>query len=448
MPVSSNRASSVAPARRSRSASRSRTGSAPTASSNRASSVAPARRSSNASGSRTLPASPNRARSARSAPVAARRTKTAAVATKAESVQVGMGSTPFIVIVCLVVCFSLLGLTMVLSASSVTSLTTTGSPWGVFTSQAVWLGLGAAVCLAATFFDYHLLRRITVPALIVSIALLGLVLLPGLGVSVNGAQRWLRLGPIQFQPSELAKLALVLFAADNLARSDSVDVRRSLKPIMAVLVVYGGLILLQPNLGTTIIIFAIGITALFASGVQLQIVGSIGMFSAICATGLAYFASYRRERLLAFRDPWSDPLDTTWQTLNSLVSVANGGVTGVGIGQSRGKFGFLPEAHNDFVFAVTAEEFGLVGASVVVVGFVLFGLVSLVVARRADRFGALLVIGVTSWILVQAFINIGGVLGVLPLTGVPLPFMSAGGTSLITTLAGVGIVLNVARSHR
>ena len=429
------------------SASSSRTrSSTPAVSSTRTRSGAPNRQRKRPAGSRTGAGSSSRAGSA--APATARRTKTAAATKKSAPVHVGMGSTPFIVIVCLVVCFSLLGLTMVLSASSVTSLTSTGSPWGVFTSQAVWLGLGAVVCLVATFFDYRLLQRITVPALITSFVLLGLVLIPGLGVEVNGATRWLRLGPLQFQPSEVAKLALVLFAADNLARSNSVDTQRSLKPIMAVLGLYGGLILLQPNLGTTIIVFAIGITALFASGVRLQVVASIGMFSAIVASGLAYFATYRRQRLLAFRDPWSDPLDTTWQTLNSLVSVANGGVTGVGIGQSRGKFGFLPEAHNDFVFAVTAEEFGLVGASVVVVGYVLFGLVCLVVARRADRFGALLVMGVASWILVQAFINIGGVLGVLPLTGVPLPFMSAGGTSIVTTLAGVGIVLNVARSNR
>lgn len=382
----------------------------------------------------------------RATPKSARRSKTSTVRSAGRSV--GLGSTPFLIIVGLVTCFSLLGLTMVLSASSVTSLTRDGSPWGEFGTQAKWLGLGAITCVAATYFDHRLLRRLTVPALALSFILLTLVLVPQFGVSVNGAQRWLRLGPVQFQPSELAKIALVLFAADNLARSKSVDVHRSLKPIMVVLVVYGTLILLQPNLGTTIIIFAIGIAALFASGVRLQIVATIGLISAVGAAALAYFASYRRQRLLAFRDPWSDPLDTTWQTLNSLVSVANGGVTGVGIGESRGKYGFLPEAHNDFVFAVTAEEFGLVGATVVVIGYVAFGLVSLVIARRADRFGALLVIGVASWISVQAFVNIGGVLGVLPMTGVPLPFMSAGGTSLITTLAGVGIILNVARSHR
>lgn len=378
----------------------------------------------------------------RTRPTHARRTKSST----ANHSQVG--STPFIMLLGIVVCFSLLGLTMVLSASSVTSLTRTGSPWGEFTSQAMWLGIGVLACAATTLIDHRLLRRLTVPALIASFVLLIMVLLPWFGISVNGAQRWIRLGPLQFQPSEIAKLTLVLFAADNLARSKTVDVERSLRPILIVLMAYGGLILMQPNLGTTIIIFVIGISTLFASGIRLWVIAVLGTLSAAGAGALAYFAPYRRDRLLAFLDPWSDPLDEGWQTIQSLVSVANGGVRGVGIGESRGKYGFLPEAHNDFVFAVTAEEFGLVGASVVVLGYVLFGLVALVIARRADRFGALLVVGIASWILVQAFINIGAVLGVMPITGVPLPFMSAGGTSLVTTLAGVGVMLNVARSAR
>lgn len=357
-------------------------------------------------------------------------------------------ATPFVVLAGLVVCLSLLGLTMVLSASSVSSLTSTGSPWGEFISQSVWLGLGAVACVFFALFDHRWLTKVTVPVLLASMALLVLVLLPWFGVNVNGAQRWLRFGPVQFQPSELAKLALILFAADNLARSKTVDVRRSLRPIGAVLFIYGVLIMWQPNLGTAAIIFAVGIAMLFASGIRLWMIVAMGAVSGAAAGALAYFTPFRRRRLLAFRDPWSDPLGDTWQTLNSLVSVANGGVTGVGIGESRGKYGYLPEAHNDFVFAVTAEEFGFVGALTVVLGFVVFGFTALVVARRADRFGSLLVVGITVWILFQAFVNIGGVLGVLPITGVPLPFMSAGGTSLVTTLAGVGIILNVARGAK
>lgn len=413
-----------------------------TTSTSRRTATTPRRSASTSTSTRPVPKRRTGSRPTSTRPAAARRTTTAS-----RKVRPGR-STPFIALLSIVVCFSLLGLTMVLSASSVTSLTATGSPWGEFETQAMWLALGALACLATTLIDHRLLRRLTVPALIVSFVLLVMVLLPWFGISVNGAQRWIRLGPVQFQPSEVAKLALVLFAADNLARSKTVDVERSLRPILVVLIAYGGLILMQPNLGTTIIIFVIGISTLFASGIRLWVIAVLATLSAAGAGALAYLAPYRRDRLLAFLDPWSDPLDEGWQTIQSLVSVANGGVRGVGIGESRGKFGYLPEAHNDFVFAVTAEEFGLVGATVVVVGYVMFGLVALVIARRADRFGALLVIGVASWIIVQAFINIGAVLGVLPITGVPLPFMSAGGTSLVTTLAGVGVMLNVARGTR
>ena len=399
------------------------------------------RRRSQARGAKSTQRRSNERRSSR--PRAAQRTKTSAARQSAV-----VSPTPFIILLGLVVSYSLLGLTMVLSASSVTSLTQTGSPWGQFLSQAMWLGLGVVACLACAIIDHRFLRKLTVPALFVSFVLLVLVLLPGFGVEVNGAQRWLRLGPLQFQPSELAKVALILFAADNLARSKTVEMRRSLRPILIVLTIYAGLILSQPNLGTVIILFAIGIATLFASGIRLWIIVALTSLSAIGAGALAYFTPFRRRRLLAFRDPWSDPLGDTWQTLNSLVSVANGGVTGVGIGESRGKYGYLPEAHNDFVFAVTAEEFGIVGAAPVVIGYVVFGLVALAIARRADRFGALLVVGIGAWIVVQAFVNIGGVLGVMPITGVPLPFMSAGGTSLVVTLAAVGIMLNVARSSR
>ncbi|MGI9606800.1 MAG: putative lipid II flippase FtsW [Acidimicrobiales bacterium] len=342
---------------------------------------------------------------------------------------------------------SLLGLTMVLSASSVSSITRTGSPWGEFRSQLMWLGLGAVALLTTSFLDHRWLRRLTLPALLATLGLLLAVLTP-LGVNVNGAQRWLRLGAIQFQPSELAKLTLVLYAAHVLARTDRKEENQRVVPILVVLVVYGALILAQPNLGTAIIVFAIGLSILYAAGVRLWVLAIIGSVSVIGASMLAYYADYRRARLLSFMDPWADPLDGGWQTIQSLVSVANGGVTGVGIGASRGKYGYLPEAHNDFVFAVTAEEFGLVGASVVVLAFVTFGLAALLIARRADRFGSLLVVGIATWVLIQAFINVGAVLGVMPITGVPLPFMSAGGTSLVTTLAAVGVVINVARTSK
>ena len=390
----------------------------------------------------------NRAHATRTRSKPANRPRQAPRTKTSSKAAVSRSATPFLILTGLVISFSLLGLTMVLSASSVTSLTETGSPWGQFRSQAMWLGVGVVACVAGALIDHRMLRRLTVPILVVSFALLVMVLLPWFGVTVNGAQRWIRLGPVQFQPSEIAKFALALFAADNLGRSKKFDNTRSLKPILFVLSIFGALILLQPNLGTTIVLFVIGIAALFASGVRSWVIAALGVCGATAAGLLAYLTPFRRDRLFAFLDPWADPLGDGWQTIQSLVSVANGGVTGVGIGESRGKFGFLPEAHNDFVFAVTAEEFGLVGAATVVFGYVLFGLVALVVARRADRFGALLVVGIASWIVAQAFINIGSVLGVMPITGVPLPFMSAGGTSLVVTLGAVGVMLNVARSAR
>lgn len=350
-----------------------------------------------------------------------------------------------LVLIGIVVSLSTLGLTMVLSASSVTSLAETGSPWGEFRSQSIWLGLGLAVMTIISFIDYQRLRNLTVVGLGISMVMLVLVLVPSLGVEVNGAQRWLRLGPIQFQPSEIAKFALVLYGAHVLSLQKTLDLRRSVRPLVAVLITYGTLILLQPNLGTTIIVFAIGLMIMYSAGVKLWVLAGLGGISVFGASVLAFFAEYRRARLLAFMDPWASPLQEGYQTIQSLVSVANGGVTGVGIGASRGKFGFLPEAHNDFIFAVTAEEFGLVGASVVVIAYALFGFAALAIARRADRFGGLLVVGITTWVLVQAFINIGAVLGVMPITGVPLPFMSAGGTSLVSTLGGVGVILSVAR---
>lgn len=358
-----------------------------------------------------------------------------------------LSSGPFMMLLMITVCLSLLGLTMVLSASSVMSLTTTGSPWGQFRAQVAWLGLGIIAMTTMALVDHNHLRKLTLPALIGSIVLLVGVLTP-LGVSVNGAQRWIDLGPLQFQPSEIAKFTLVLYAAHVLSSEKDVSLKRAVRPILVVLVLYGALILLQPNLGTAIIMFSIGIATLYASGVRLWVLAILGSTTVVGASALAYFAEYRRARLLAFLDPWADPLDEGWQTIQSLVSVANGGVTGVGIGASRGKFGFLPEAQNDFIFAVTAEEFGLVGATVVIFGYVLFGLTALVVARRADRFGALLVVGVATWVTVQAFINIGAVLGVIPIAGVPLPLMSAGGTALVSTLAGIGVMLNVARTSR
>jgi cell division protein FtsW len=244
---------------------------------------------------------------------------------------------------------------------------------------------------------------------------------------------------------------VIVFAADLLARraDKAYDWRLTLKPVMAVFGVFAVLLMLQPNLGTTIILAAIVLALLFVAGVPGK---PLGVTVGLLAAGATFFAvaePYRFRRLMAFRDPWADPLNTGFQTIQSQVGLANGGLLGTGLGEGRAKWGFLPEAHTDFIFAIVGEELGLLGALTVVALFVGLGLLGVRTALRApDRFGMLLAAGITTWILVQAFVNIGAVVGVLPITGVPLPFVSSGGSSLLFTMAATGLLLNIARQAR
>ena len=351
----------------------------------------------------------------------------------------------------LVVVLNLFGLLMVLSASAVTALYKNGSPWYQFQRQFMWLILGSAALLFTLRIDYHRWRRFVNPLLLFSAGLLVLVLVPGVGVGANGATRWLGYGQLSIQPSELSKLALILFTADLLARrADRVhDWRLTLKPVMVVFGGFAVLLMLQPNLGTTIILAVIVLVMLFVAGVAGRPLAiAMGVLGA-GATVAAVMEPYRFRRLMAFRDPWADPLNAGFQTIQSQVGLANGGLLGTGLGEGRAKWGFLPEAHTDFIFAIIGEELGLLGALTVVALFLGIGLLGVRVALRApDRFGMLIAAGVTTWILFQAFVNIGAVVGVLPITGVPLPFVSSGGSSLLFTMAAAGLLLNVARQAR
>jgi len=351
----------------------------------------------------------------------------------------------------IVVVLNLFGLVMVLSASAVTALYEYGSPWYQFQRQFLWLCLGSAALLVTLRVDYHRWRRYTTPLLLASMGLLVLVLVPGLGVNVNGASRWLGFGQLRIQPSEMAKLTVVLFVADLLARrGDKVrDWRLGLKPVMVVFGAVALLFLLQPNLGTAIILGSIVLIMLFVAGAPLRPLGITVAGLTVGAVVLAFAEPYRFRRLMAFRDPWADPLNTGFQTVQSQTGIANGGLFGTGIGEGRAKWGFLPEAHTDFIYAIIGEELGLLGALSVVALFVALGLLGVRTALRApDRFGMLVATGVTAWILVQAFVNIGAVVGVLPITGVPLPFVSAGGSSLLFTMIAAGLLLNIARQAR
>lgn len=360
-------------------------------------------------------------------------------------------TTDFKILWVIIIALNLFGLLMILSASSVTALYQYGTSWYQFRLQAIWFVLGCGAMFFMSRYPYELLSKWMKWILIGSAALMTAVLIPGVGVSVNGASRWLGWGPLRMQPSEMAKLAVILYAADTLTRrvGQISDWKAVLRPVAIVFGGFAVLLMLQPNLGTTIILATIVLVMLFVGGAPGKPLAILSGGLVIGATVFAFTEPYRFRRLMAFRDPWADPLNTGFQTIQSQIGFANGGVLGTGLGQGRAKWGFLPEAHTDFIYAIIGEEIGLVGSALVIAMFLAFALFGVRTALHArDRFGMLLATGITTWILVQAFINIGACVGVLPITGVPLPFVSAGGSSLLFTMAASGILLNIARQER
>ena len=354
----------------------------------------------------------------------------------------------YVALAFLVTVFNLLGLVMVMSASSVVARDEYGSSWYFVLRQAAWAAAGALVLVVIARVDYHRWRRYAGPFLVLSLVLLALVFVPGVGVGANGATRWIGTGTFSIQPSELAKLALLIWVADLLARRAAYmhNTRATLRPVIVVLAAFATLVMLQPNLGTTMVLAAIALALCFVAGAPAGPLAGSTTAGLLAAVGLALVEPYRRARVLTFLDPWADPMHKGYQNIQSLVGVASGGLFGSGLGASRAKWGYLPYAHSDFIFAIIGEELGLVGSTVVVGLFVLLAIVGVRIALHApDRFGLLLATGVTAWFCVQAFVNIGAVIGILPITGVPLPFVSAGGSSLVFGMAGAGLLLSVAR---
>ncbi|MGH9032504.1 MAG: putative lipid II flippase FtsW [Acidimicrobiia bacterium] len=343
---------------------------------------------------------------------------------------------------------NIIGVVMVLSASSVASLTNYGSAWYFFQRQVLWTALGVVAFMVTARIDYHAWRRWVLPLLVLSVALLVLVLVPGIGIYVAGSRRWLGSGFFRFQPTELAKLAILLFSADVLTRRarDVYDWRRVLRPVLLVLGVMAVLVLREPDMDSTVVLALIVGTVLVVGGVRFRHLAVVGSVGALLAAILAIAEPYRRARVLTFFHPWSDSANTGYQVSQSLIALGSGGWTGVGLGAGRSKWLFLPNAHTDFIFAIIGEEVGLLGCLLVVGLFVAFGVLGTRIALRApDRFGMLLAAGVTVWVVGQAAINIGGVVGLLPVSGIPLPFVSFGGSALVFTMAAAGLLGSVAR---
>ncbi|MDA8073410.1 MAG: putative lipid II flippase FtsW [Actinomycetota bacterium] len=351
----------------------------------------------------------------------------------------------------LVVAVCAVGLVMVLSASAYTSLVDYGSVWSIFERQVLWMVLGTVALLVTSRIPYERWRRFRSVLLVGTMALLLAVLVPGLGTSAGGSSRWLGFGQLRVQPSELMNLALAIFAADLVARrSDRVDRTGAVMvPMMLVLGASALLVAAQPDLGTAVVLTCVAFACLFAGGVPARTVLTWFAATAGLATVGALARPYQRARLLSFIDPLAHRLGSGYQVVQSLVALGSGGVAGTGLGNGQAKWGLLPNPHTDFIFSVIGQETGLVGALVVVGLFAALAAVGLRVAARApDRFGMLLATAITCWITAEAVINIGAVIGMLPVTGIPLPYVSYGGSSLVVIMAGTGILLNIARRER
>ncbi|MCP5027062.1 MAG: putative lipid II flippase FtsW [Actinomycetia bacterium] len=371
--------------------------------------------------------------------LAALRTKTTAA-----------GSTSQMILLGVVILLNVLGLVMVLSASSFTAQHEFGDPWYVFRRQMMWAGLGLGALLVCRAVNYRVWRRFSTVLVGVSALTCVAVLLPAVGTEVNGSRRWITAGGFSFQPSELAKFAVLVFVADLLARRarHMSNSRLTYRPVMVVLSLVTIPIVIE-NLGSTVVIVGSTLVVLFVAGAPLSRLFSTFVGGTVLATPIVLGTAYRRERLFAFLDPWSQALGSGYQIVQSQVGIASGGVSGVGLGASKAKWGFLPYAHTDFIFAVIAEETGLIGAASVVLLFAVLGVVGVRTSLRApDRFGRLLAAGITSWLIIQAVINTGAAVGTLPVTGEPLPFVSSGGSALVLAMAASGVLINIARQAR
>jgi cell division protein FtsW len=342
-----------------------------------------------------------------------------------------------------------IGVVEVFSASSVYAFTTYDNSFWFLDRQAIYAALGLVALVLTWRLRYDVWRRMALPLLAVSITLLLIALRPATGASAYGASRWIALGPVTIQPSELAKFALIAFTAAVLARKGrKVDDWLHLAlPLGPVVLLVAAIVLLQRDLGTTIVLVGSVLLMLFVAGVRLRHLTVTGLLALAGSAYLILGTAYRRTRFLAFFDPWKSPRSAGYQLIQGLIALGSGGWFGVGLGASRQKWQYLPNAHTDFIFAVLGEELGLIGELVVLLLFGSMIYAGIRIAVRApDPFGRLLAAGITSWIGLQAIVNLGAVTGLLPITGVPLPFVSFGGSALIVTLGAVGVLASIARA--
>ncbi len=340
---------------------------------------------------------------------------------------------------------SLFGLIFVFEASSVRSFNEYGSSFHYLKAQAIWIILGISTMITMTFFDYKRLYKVALPFVVVSIVLLLLVLIPGIGSKIGGARRWIDLGFFSLQPTEFAKIGTIIYLASWFMHKEKGRFFSFLFFIGIIL----GLIMLQPDMGSAMIIFGLSVVIYFLAGTELRYLLFFLPTSLLGVLALIHISPYRFARLKAFLDPSIDPLGIGFHINQILISLTNGGLLGQGFGNSRQKYLFLPEAHTDSIFAIIGEEVGFVGALILIGAFILLlYLLYRVVASSHDRFAFLLSGGIFAYFGLQIVFNLASMVGLMPLTGVPLPFISYGGSHIIISFTLIGIIINIAKRRQ
>ncbi|MDT8443368.1 MAG: putative lipid II flippase FtsW [Desulfuromonadales bacterium] len=351
-------------------------------------------------------------------------------------------------ILLLAVCLTCLGVVMVFSSSSIMAVRDYGDSLFFLKRQGAYALLGFGVMVLLMRVNLEILRKAAWPILAICVLLLVAVLIPGVGKKVGGAARWIRVAGFTFQPAEFAKIGLILFMAHSLARKQEKirSFRFGLLPYLLILAVLLGLLLAQPDLGSALTLGVVAIAMLMVAGTRITYLASLGLAALPFLYFMVMNVDYRRRRILAFLNPWDDPSNTGFQIIQSWIAFGSGGTFGKGLGESKQKLFFLPEAHTDFIFSVIGEELGYIGVIVIAAMFMLLVMRGLRTALNApNQFTCFLAFGVTLLIGLEALVNMAVVMGMVPTKGLALPLISYGGTSLVTTLAAIGILLNVSR---
>lgn len=342
----------------------------------------------------------------------------------------------------------LMGLIMIMSASGVKAYSQYGNAHFFFRRQLIFAIVGLFLMYITSLIDYKIYYRNSKKFLLLSFILLVLVLIPGVGRTAGGATRWIPLGLFDFQPSEVVKIALIIYISSFISRKRNKirNFKKGILPILIVILFIAFLIMQQPDMGTAVNILGFSFVILIAGGMKLKHLFLLSIPGLLTTIYYITSAPYRLNRVKTFLDPWKDPRGSGYHIIQSLIALGSGGLTGVGPGNSRQKFLYLPEPGTDFIFAILGEEFGLIGALFVII---LFGGLAyrgtLIALNSKDLFGTLLAVGIISMIMIQFLINIGAVTSLLPVTGITLPFISYGGSSLLISLFSVGVLLNISR---